>query len=520
MKTRLYWVLFFALITLVANADSFNYTYDENKSVNAGATLKIAPLTDSPIKLHREGSFYNQTYSHSISDPDGLKIEKENNYEFTIKGLKPGTFKFIFKANFKVNYNWGISFANGSKTWTYTIVVKQINVTSVTLNKSTMTLETGSNEKLTATVLPTNATNKTLSWRSSNENVAFVNSEGVVSAINPGKANIIATATDGSGKNANCVVTVKDKQLATGISLNKTSATMWMGDQQTLTATVTPSTASQSVTWKSSNTSVATVSSAGVVTAKGKGAATITATTSDGTNLSASCSVTVKVKATGISLNKTSATMWIGDQQTLAATVTPSTASQSVTWKSSNTSVATVSSAGVVTAKNQGAATITATTSDGTNLSASCVVTVKDKQLETGVWLNKTSASMFVGDQLTLTATVTPSTASQSVTWKSSNTNVATVSSAGVVTAKGKGTATITVTTTDGSNLSATCEITVMGFKFGDVNGDGQVNGSDVTALYNCLLNGTEIKGDGDVSCDGIVNGSDITYLYNLLLDR
>ena len=59
-----------------------------------------------------------------------------------------------------------------------------------------------------------------------------------------------------------------------------------------------------------------------------------------------------------------------------------------------------------------------------------------------------------------------------------------------------------------------------MGFKFGDVNGDGQVNGSDVTALYNCLLNGTEIKGDGDVSCDGIVNGSDITYLYNLLLDR
>ena len=178
--------------------------------------------------------------------------------------------------------------------------------------------------------------------------------------------------------------------LATSISLNKTSATMTEGNTLQLTATVLPTNATnRTVTWKSSNTSVATVSSSGLVTAKSSGSVTITATTTDGTNLSASCAVTVQqniIYATSISLNKTSATMTEGNTLQLTATVLPTNATnRTVTWKSSNTSVATVSSSGLVTAKYPGSATITATTTDGTNLSANCSVTVESGSPESTI---------------------------------------------------------------------------------------------------------------------------------------
>ncbi len=169
-----------------------------------------------------------------------------------------------------------------------------------------------------------------------------------------------------------------------------------------------------------------------------------------------------KVSVTGVSLNKTSLSMTEDETQTLTATVTPSNATEkSVSWSSSNTSVATVSSSGVVTAKASGSATITVTTNDG-GKKATCLVTVKARTVAvTGVGLDKTSLSMTVGDFQTLTATVTPSNATdKSVTWSSSNTSVATVSSSGVVTAKGIGTATITVTTNDGDKR-ALCTIVV-----------------------------------------------------------
>ncbi len=247
----------------------------------------------------------------------------------------------------------------------------------------------------------------------------------------------------------------------TGITLNKTSATLNTGQTLQLTATVTPSYANQSLTWSSSDTNVATVSSNGLVTAKGPGEVTIKAMANDGSYVNATCHLTVKQLATGVSLNKTSATINTGQTLQLTATVTPSnTSNKAVTWKSSNTAVATVSSSGLVTGKGPGSATITVTTADGSNKSATCALTVK--QLATGVSLNKTSATLNTGQTLQLTATVTPSnTSNKNVTWKSSNTTVATVSSSGLVTAKAPGTATITVTTADGSNKSATCALTV-----------------------------------------------------------
>ena len=252
----------------------------------------------------------------------------------------------------------------------------------------------------------------------------------------------------------------------TGVSLNKTSLTMTEGDTQTLTATVTPSNATdKSVAWSSSNTSVVTVSSSGVVTAKAAGSATITVTTNDG-GKKATCSVTVQAQAiavTGVTLNKTSLSMTVGDTQTLTATVTPSNATnKAVNWSSTNASVATVSSSGVVIAKAAGTASIIVATVDG-GKTATCSVTVNSKTVSvTSVSLDSGVLGMDVGTTYTLIATVSPSNATdKSVSWTSSDTSVATVSSSGVVTAKAAGTAAITVTTNDGGK-KATCSVSVL----------------------------------------------------------
>ena len=119
-----------------------------------------------------------------------------------------------------------------------------------------------------------------------------------------------------------------------------------------------------------------------------------------------------------------------------------------------------------MTAKAVGAATITCTAKDGSGKKATCKITVKAPVVKVSkVTLNKTSASMIKGDNLTLKATVTPTNATnKAVVWKSSNTKVATVSSTGKVTAKAAGTVAITCTAKDGSGKKATCRITVRAY--------------------------------------------------------
>ena len=240
-----------------------------------------------------------------------------------------------------------------------------ISVSSVNLNKTSHTLAKGESASLVATVYPSNATNKSVTWSSSNTSVATVSSSGIVTAKSVGLANITVTTNDG-GKKATCLVTVQAGAVAvTGVTLDESSLLLIEGDTFTLTETVTPSNATnKSVNWSSSNTSVATVSSVGVVTAKSAGSATITVKTIDGEK-TATCVVTVKAKTvnvTGVSLNKTSISMTVGDAQALTATVVPSNATdKSVSWSSNNTSVATVSTTGTITARGIGDCIIEAT---------------------------------------------------------------------------------------------------------------------------------------------------------------
>ena len=172
------------------------------------------------------------------------------------------------------------------------------------------------------------------------------------------------------------------------VSLNKSATTLTEGESETLTATITPSNATgdKTVKWSSSNAEVAAVDSNGKVTAKKAGTAVITATSSN--RKTASCTVTVKQKEiaiTGVSLNKSTTSITEGESETLTATITPSNATgdKTVKWSSSNAEVAAVDSNGKVTAKKAGTAVITATSSN--RKTASCTVTVKQKDTYTGL---------------------------------------------------------------------------------------------------------------------------------------
>ncbi|MGN0813252.1 MAG: Ig-like domain-containing protein [Candidatus Coproplasma sp.] len=252
-----------------------------------------------------------------------------------------------------------------------------VAVESVSLNKSEAALKVGETETLTATVAPTNATNKTVTWSSDNTSVATVDANGKVTAKKAGTAIITVTTEDGSFT-ATCEVTVTNVA-PTSVTLNKTEATIAVDDTVSLTATVLPDNATvKSVTWSSSDESVATVSESGVVTALKAGTVTITATSTEDSNVKATCAIEVKtqiVKATGIELNYTNETLKVGDTLQLTATVTPDNAEdKTVTWSTSNSSIATVSASGLVTIVGEGSVTVTATSNSNSSVNAECKI--------------------------------------------------------------------------------------------------------------------------------------------------
>jgi uncharacterized protein YjdB len=251
----------------------------------------------------------------------------------------------------------------------------------------------------------------------------------------------------------------------TGVTVAPSTVSVNIGLTAQLTATVAPANATnQTVTWSSSSTSAATVSSTGLVSGVAPGTATITATTQDGLKTS-SCLVTVTnvvVPVTGVTVTPATASVNVGSTSQLTATIAPTNATdKEVTWSSSNTAIATVNTTGLITGVAFGTATITVTTHDGVK-TATCAVTVTNVVVPvTGVTVSPTTASINVGSTSQLTATIAPANATdKAVTWSSSNTAFATVGATGLVTGVAAGTATITVTTHDGAK-TATSAVTV-----------------------------------------------------------
>lgn len=333
---------------------------------------------------------------------------------------------------------------------------KSVAVTEVRLDKSATTLVEGDTEELMATVMPENATDKGIEWKSSDESVATVSQTGLVTALKEGSSAITVITNDGGFK-ATCDVTVNKKVIAvTSVVLGNTELTLVEGEEEKLAVAVTPENATdKSVVWESGNESVATVSQEGLVTAVGEGKATITVKTNDG-GFSASCEVTVKKKViavTGVKLSAASMTLREGDKGTLTATVEPANATnKNVEWWTSDLDVVSVTSTsggsnGYVEARGAGKATVTVKTEDG-EFSASCEITVEKKEVPvTGIALEQSSLLLPVGNTYTLRAHVQPSNATdQDIKWGSSNGGVATVDQTGKVTAVAAGTVDILAT--------------------------------------------------------------------------
>lgn len=247
--------------------------------------------------------------------------------------------------------------------------VKSVSVTEVGLNKTSTTLIEGETETLVATVMPENATDKSVVWESGNESAATVSQEGLVTAVGEGKATITVKTNDG-GFSASCEVTVNKKVIAvTGVKLSAESMTLREGDRGILTATVEPANATnKNVEWWTTDLDIVCVTSApggstGYVEARKAGKATVTVKTEDG-EFSASCEITVEKKevpVTGISIEPSSLKLPVGDTYYLIPHVQPNDATnQDIKWLSTNESVATVNAEGKVTAVAAGSAEIRA----------------------------------------------------------------------------------------------------------------------------------------------------------------
>lgn len=331
--------------------------------------------------------------------------------------------------------------SNSSVKATVAITVSP-SIDKITLSNTSYTFEAVNKTKLITASLSASLAKQSITWTSSNTAIATVDSNGLITSKGVGTCTITAKAGSTS---ATCSVTVQ--QYATGVSLSSTNSTINVGGTVKLTATVTPSNATnKNVTWSSSNTSVATVSG-GTVTGVSGGTCTITAKSNSNNLIEATATITVNVPATGITLSQSSLSFTgAKENKQLIAVVTPLNATNgTVTWKSSNTSVATVDSNGNVTSVGKGTCTITATNAQGHSATVSVVVGINVENL----YIDKSNIILTsIGQTSTITATIVPSNTGITPTWTSSDTNVATVTN-GVVKAIKDGTALITVSAGD-----------------------------------------------------------------------
>lgn len=389
-----------------------------------------------------------------------------------------------------------------SGTASVTVKAKAISVTGVSLSKSSMELMEGGSETLTATVSPDNATDKSVTWKSSDTSVATVDG-GKVIAVKAGTATITVTTTDGS-KIAECNVTVNAMYIAVeSVSLDQDCAEIQVGETLSLSATVTPSDATeQEITWVVSSTDVLKDLGSGQFEALKEGKTTVTAEAGGKT---ASCEVTVKAVAlTAIEIVPGTLSIVEGNTEELTVKYTPENATyKSVRWATSNKQVATVDDNGKVTALKEGKARIIATGSED-NLQAFCEVTVlRDESLK-GIAFTGQEFEVTVGKTKQLQISYTPSYAANKniASWTSSNPSVATVSGEGLVTGVAPGTATVKAVSEEGS-FEAVCTIAVK-----------EKEGADVYWVWNNNLycNGEKIAG-AFAACPGYSDNQIFKYV-------
>lgn len=370
-----------------------------------------------------------------------------------------------------------------------------------------------------------------------------------------------------------CTVTVVD---VTSVSIPGVLQ-INLEDTYTFSPTIIDNRAKTSFTWQSSNTSVATINSSGKLSAKGIGTTTISCIAHNG--VSAQCTVTVKpILATSASLNITSAELTTGEKMQLTATVAPTnTTNPAVTWSSTNNSVATVNSSGLVTAVGSGNCSIIATTVDGSSKTASCTIKVPSDVLYTDDAMGVPSGRVVLPIQLKnasaitglqfelqlpegvtvaedgagkLVATLSDRAIDQSISGSRlsngnyqfvvfSGTSSALTGSEGAIgyvtlnvaesMATGEysiGVKEVELTKTDGTSLhhkDLTSKLTLTEAVLGDINGDGRVTVTDAVGIVNHVLHRTPsvfITKAADVNGDGSISVSDAVKVVNIVLNK
>ena len=454
-------------------------------------TLNLKAGKSSKLKLKIKPT--NVDKSDLVWKSSNTKVAVVNS-KGKVTAIRKGTCKITVRA------------PNGKKAVCKVKVTRVIPVKKVIMSRTGMTLDKGSSAALTAAVRPKNASTKTIKWSSSNPGVATVDKNGKVTGINQGTARI--TARSNNGKRAVCTVTVRLVPVSS-VALKLNNLILGKGSSTALGVTILPANASnKTVTWSSSNPAVATVSN-GVIRGVNGGKAVITVRSSNGRT--SSCTVTVTEPMTAlpmVSMSKSQLSLLVGRSTTLTASLSVANLlDNTITWESTRPSVATVSG-GKLTAVKAGYTTVIARSAYNTVATCSVMVTAPVVPAES-VTLDRTELILNPGfnDQKTaeLTATVLPVSATdRTVTWTSSNEEVATVKK-GKVAAVAEGTAQITATTSNG--LKAVCNVTVeVGAKRIRTVEDLKAINNDLRASY-ILENDIDLSGENWTPIGGGTNG-------------
>lgn len=378
------------------------------------------------------------------SDEKVVRIMEANPLTLTVQGVAGGNavISAINEENIVVGYSH--------------VTVRQ-PVTRITLSDTNVYINIDAKSiQLRAIVYPENALDKDIIWTSSNQQVARVNENGLVTLVKPGEVTIIARSADNPEVMELCNITI-EVPVAT-VAIDESEVTMYVGQSKRLTYSVLPINATKtSVTWTSTKPNVASVDAAGRITARQVGSTVIMLRSLDGGHTSYS-TITVRQIAEGIRFTNTELELMTGQVHEMEYTLIPADATDSeLVWEASDTRVVVVDDAGRVTAKGPGVAFIIARTEAG----GMSYVKITVKEAVSGLLLNFSEKTIYVKEQFDLKASVSPSGASNlEVEWKSSNDKVATVSDKGEVIGLGAGMAIITATTKDGG-ITANCVVTV-----------------------------------------------------------
>lgn len=369
--------------------------------------------------------------------------------------------------------------------------VTPINADNISLNKDSVSLTIGDIDTLTYFILPENTTYKDVTWSSTNPDVVSV-VDGYLECKGVGSAEVIVSIKD-SNTSDKCIVNV-EPIYTESIILNSSSITLKVGEETNCSYDILPTDATyQDVTWLSLDESIASVSQDGTISAIGVGKTDIIVSVTN-TDKSDTCTVTVNpINLSGIQLNLSDIDIIKGKNSTLSITFTPNNATdKTVIWSSDDESIATVTSNGIVNGISEGTTTINVTSNDG-GFKASCNVTILPIPVS-DVYLSSSSYQMLANKTFQLTANILPSNAAnKTVTWSSSNENIATVDANGLVTSVANGNTTISATTEDG-DFQASCSVSVVA----------------ITESIALRIGSSSI-----VSINGYISGSMYSYITN-----